>query len=149
MDFTAALQEPGRVDAALAAAEAAGITIAMLHACMLAHDWLGLPLANRHLARARACPQVARLDRILAHLYDGPAWYQMPRRGSLAGLPRYSLWQRLYRISLKPGWRYRTRQGMREFISPADWDTLRLPDALFWAYPLLRPIGWLLRRGRR
>jgi len=144
-----ALAEPGSVDAALQAADEAGLDAAMLHAVTLAHDWLGLPVAEQHLARARTARRVADLDRILAHLYAGEAWHQMPRRGSLAALRRYSLWQRLYRLSLKRGWTYRGRQALREFLSPADWDTVRLPDSLFWAYPLVRPVGWLMRRARR
>jgi hypothetical protein len=149
VDLAMALAAPGSVDAALQAAEAAGLEAAMLHAVMLAHDWLGLPVAEPQLGRARAAWRVARLDRILTHLYGGEAWHQMPRRGSLAALRRYSLWQRLYRLSLKSGWRYRGRQALREFLSPADWDTVRLPDRLFWAYPLVRPVGWLIRRTRR
>jgi hypothetical protein len=149
VDLAAALKEPGSVDAALQAADAAGLEAALLHAVMLAHDWLGLRVSEQHLARARALPHVVHLDRILAHLYAGEAWHQMPRRGSLAALRRYSLWQRLYRLSLKSGWRYRGRQALREFLSPADWDTVRLPDSLFWAYPLVRPVGWLMRRARR
>ena len=149
VDLTMAMGEPGSVDAALLAADRVGLEAAMLHALMLAHDWFGLPLAEQHLARARASPRVARLDRILAHLYAGEAWHQMPRRGSLAALRRYSLWQRLYRLSFKSGWAYRRRQVLREFLSPADWGTVRLPDRLFWAYPLVRPVGWLIRRARR
>ena len=38
---------------------------------------------------------------------------------------------------------------MREWFTPADWNTVRLPDALFWLYPLLRPVGWLVRRWQR
>src|SRR5439155_5750974 len=132
VDLAAALRQLGSVDAALLAADAAGLEAAMLHAVMLAHDWLGLPVAEPHLARARAARQVAYLDRILGHLYAGEAWHQMPRRGSPAALRRYSLWQRLYRLSLKSGWDYRGRQALREFLSPADWDTVRLPDSLFW-----------------
>jgi putative nucleotidyltransferase-like protein len=149
VDLAMALAEPGSVDAALQAADGAGLDAAMLHAVMLAHEWLGLPVAEHHLARARAARRVAYLDRILAHLYAGEAWHQMPRRGSLAALRRYSLSQRLYRLSLKSGWPYRGRQALREFLSPADWDTVRLPDSLFWAYPLVRPAGWLMRRARR
>ena len=48
-----------------------------------------------------------------------------------------------------PDWRYRADQARREWFTPADWNTLRLPDALFWLYPLLRPVGWLVRRWRR
>jgi Uncharacterised nucleotidyltransferase len=149
VDLAALLREPGRVDAAIETAEAAGLAPAMLHAMIMAHDWLDLPVDDRHLVRARAQAQVRRLDRIAAHLYAGPAWHEMPRRDSWPGLLRYSLWARLYRLSLKPDWRYRADQARREWFTPADWNTVRLPDALFWLYPLLRPMGWLVRRWRR
>jgi hypothetical protein len=32
---------------------------------------------------------------------------------------------------------------------PADWEALRLPDRLFWLFPLMRPVGWVLRRRQR
>jgi hypothetical protein len=149
VDLASLLREPRSVDLALAAADAAGLGAAMLHALMLAHDWLGLAVADAHLARALANPQVRRLDRILSHLYAGEAWHEIPRRGSRRGLARYSVWQRLYRIALKPDWRYRVSQAMRECFTPADWSTIRLPDALFFLYPLVRPVGWLMRRWQR
>jgi hypothetical protein len=148
VDFSAALEDEGRIDEAVTAADAHGLGAPMLHALMLAHDWLGLPVAARHLARARASAAVRRLDRILAHLYAGAAWHVMPSRGTLASLARYGLWQRLYRISLKADWRYRLDQARREWFTPADWDTLRLPDALFVLYPVVRPFAWLVRRLR-
>jgi hypothetical protein len=145
-DLATLLQEPGNVDAALETADAAGLEVAMLHAVMRSHDWLGLPVAERHLARARASKQVARLDRILAHLYAGEAWHEMPSRHSWKEKLRYSVWQRFYRFSLKSDWRYRANQFMCEWFSPADWDTLRLPHTMFWLYPAVRPLGWLMRR---
>jgi len=148
VDLAVLLREPGCVDAALPAADAAGLGAAMLHAVVLAHDWLGLAVDERHLARARASAQVARLARILARLYAGPAWHEMPERGSLAGMARYSLWARLYRLGLKSDWRYRLDQARREAFTPADFDTVRLPDPLFRLYPLIRPVGWMLRRWR-
>jgi len=148
VDLAAALQEPGSVETSLKAAAAAGLLPPMLHGLTLAHDWLGLPVARHHLESARANPEVLRLDRILAHLYAGEAWHQMPKRGSFAALQRYSLWQRLYRLSLKSDRRYRVRQAIRELISPADWGTIPLPDRLFFLYPVVRPVGWLIRRWR-
>jgi hypothetical protein len=148
VDLATLLAEPGSVDTALESAEAAGLGPAMLHAVMLAHDWLGLAVADRHLVHARTSAQVMRLDHILSHLYAGAAWYEMPRRGSRKGLARYSMWQRLYRLALKSDWRYRTSQALRECFTPADFVTVRLPDALFWLYPLVRPVGWLMRRWR-
>jgi Uncharacterised nucleotidyltransferase len=149
VDLATLLAEPGSVDTAVDAAEAAGLGPCMLHAVMLAHDWLGLAVADRHLARARASAPVMRLDRILSHLYAGTAWHEMPRRGSWKGLTRYSLWQRRYRLALKSDWRYRSSQAMRECFTPADYDTVRLPDSLFRLYPLVRPVGWLMRRWQR
>jgi putative nucleotidyltransferase-like protein len=149
VDLAELLREPGAVDAALEAADAAGLGPAMLHALALAHDWLGLGVAERHLVRARASARVRRLDRILMHLYAGEAWHEQPSHGTRQALARYSVWARLYRFSLKPGWRYWTTQAMREWFTPADWSTLPLPDAMFRLYPLLRPAGWLVRRWRR
>jgi hypothetical protein len=62
------LHAPGAVDAALEAAEPAGLAPAMLSALMLAHDWLGRDVAERHLARAHASARVRQLDRMLAPL---------------------------------------------------------------------------------
>jgi hypothetical protein len=148
VDLAALLREPGNIELALADAEAAGIGAAMLHALTLAHDWLGLAVAPAHVSRARASKQVQRLDHILSRLYAGSAWCEMPARGSWQAIARYSLWQRLYRLMLKPDWRYGGSQIMREAFSPADFATLRIPDALFFLYPLVRPVGWMVRRWR-
>jgi hypothetical protein len=64
-------------------------------------------------------------------------------------LRRETYWQMRYRLSLKSDRRYRLRQVSRELVSPADWGTVALPDRLFFLYPLVRPIGWLIRRLRR
>ncbi len=149
VDFAGAVRSDASIDGALAAAERTGLAAPMLHALMLAHDWLALPVAGRHLARARASAAVRRLDRILAHLYSGAAWHAMPARDTAAGIARYSLWQRLYRLSLNRDWRYRFELARREWFTAADWDTLPLPDPLFFLYPLARPFAWIARRRRR
>lgn len=146
VDLTAALREPGAVDTAVAAAAAAGLDAPMLQALTLAHDWLALPVDARHLTRARADWRVEVLNHILARFYAPAAWYRTPRRGSFAALLRYALWLRLYTYSLKADWRYWRYQILRELITPADWNLVRLPDSLFWLFLLIRPIGWLLRR---
>ena len=148
VDLAAALQQPGATDAALAAAQTAGLGAPMLHAVMLAHDWLGLPVDEPRLAGARADRRVARLHRILVHFYAGPAWCRTPRRGSAEGLLRYSLWLRSYNYLLKAEWRYWRHQAEHEFIAPADWEAVPLPDSLFRLFPLVRPFGWLVRRWR-
>ncbi len=149
VDFAGAVHADGSIAGTLAAAEREGLAAPMLHALMLAHDWLALPVDGRHLAQARATAAVRRLDRILAHLYSGAAWHATPARGSAAAIARYSLWKRLYRLSLKPDWRYRLEQARREWFTAADWHTLSLPDPLFFLYPLMRPIAWIARRRQR
>lgn len=146
VDFAAIVHRSQCTDEVLAAAHAVGIGAAMLHGLSLAHDWLGLPVDQRHLAAARASARVRRLDRILAHLYEGAAWHEMPQRGSPRALLRYSLWLRLYALSLKSSWRYRANEARRAWFAPADWDLVRLPDSLLWLYQFVRPFGWLLRR---
>jgi hypothetical protein len=148
VDLSGALPDAAAVEAAHAAAEAAGLDAAMRHGLLLAHDWLDAPLEAALLARARTDRRVRRLHRILAHGYDGERWRQSPPVGTGPAFWRYSVWQRLYRLSLKSGWQYRAHQVARELFSPADWTTVRLPDRLFWLYPAVRPFGWLARRRR-
>jgi putative nucleotidyltransferase-like protein len=148
LDFAATLPEQNSSRAAVQMAEHVGLGAAMLHALSLAHDWLGLSIDEQELARARANLRVARLNRVLAHFYDADAWYQSPERGSSAGLLRYSLWLRLYTYLIKTDWRYWGYQVRREFVTPADWEVLRLPDSFFWAFPLVRPVGWLMRQTK-
>ena len=148
VDLAAAVREPGAPERAAVAADAIGLGPAMLHALLLAHDWLGLPLGADLCSRARRDRRVALLHRILDHFYHGEEWHRVPAHGSFAGLWRYSLWLRCYNYALKADWRYWRYQAMREFLIPADWAAIRLPDRLFWLFPLLRPIGWLVRRWR-
>jgi hypothetical protein len=146
VDLAAALRDEAGAAAACSAADAAGLGSAMRHALLLAHDWLDAPVGRALVGEARADPRARRLDRILAHAYDRENWRRSPPPGSRAAFWRYSVWQRLYRLGLKPGWRYRARQLARELVSPADWATAPLPDRLFWLYPAVRPFGWLARR---
>jgi hypothetical protein len=78
----------------------------MHHALLLAHDWLGLSIDENLLASARSSSQVNRLHRLLCHLYTGEAWYATPRRDSWEGVLRYSVWVKLYQLSLKTDRRY-------------------------------------------
>ena len=148
VDFAAALPEQNSSRAAVEMAEHVGLGAAMLHALVVAHDWLGLFIDDQELALARANLRVARLDRVLAHSYAADAWYQSPERRCLAGFRRYSLWLRLYTYLIKTDWRYWGHQARREFVTPADWEVLRLPDSFFWAFPLVRPVGWLMRQTK-
>jgi len=148
VDFAAALPEARWSTAAVEMADRVGLSAAMLHALTLAHGWLGLSVDEHQLARARADRHVRRLNRILAHFYTGHSWNRSPQRGSLEGLLRYSLWLRLYTYLIKPDWHYWGYQARREFVTPADWEVLPLPDSVFWAFPLVRPVAWVMRHTK-
>lgn len=50
---------------------------------------------------------------------------------------------------LRRGFQYRFEMVRRVLYRARMWDTIRLPDWLFWAYPLLSPVEWLLFRLRQ
>jgi hypothetical protein len=141
LDLAVLLRKPNEMAVALAVAESAGLGTALSHALHLAHDWLGLVVDEQLLAGKSA----ARLDGPLSRLYTADGWHRVPARASAAGLWRYSVWLRLYQYRLRSGWRYRIACLRCELISMGDWHTFHLPDWLFWAYPLIRPFGWLVR----
>jgi hypothetical protein len=145
-DLAALLRQPGAQETALVVAEAAGLKPLMLHAMVLSHGLFGLKISARDLAQAASCRQVRRLDRILAHFFAGAAWVRIPPRHSWKGQWRTSWWLRRYRFALKSDGRYWRSEMVRDWLSPVDWETIPLPDSLFWLYPLLRPVGWLKRR---
>jgi hypothetical protein len=50
---------------------------------------------------------------------------------------------------LRSSMRYRRELVERVLYRARMWETLPLPDGLFWAYPLLSPLEWVLFRMRR
>jgi Uncharacterised nucleotidyltransferase len=148
IDLADALGET-EVETTLAVAHSAGLGAALLHAMELAHDWLGIPVPVGFLTECRRDPAAIRLGHIHTRLYAGEAWHRLPQRHRPAALRSENYWQMRYRLSLKSGWRYGLRQVSRELVSPADWGTVALPDRLFFLYPVVRPVGWLIRRRHR
>lgn len=149
VDLTAVLRELNGIENLLADAERAGIAAPMLQAMVLAHDWLGFPLAPRYLEQAKRSRIVTWLDRCLGHFLGGEIWRRRPPFNSWEWFWRFSIWLFLFNLSLKSGWRFRAYQCAAIFMHPPDWDAIRLPVALYWLYPLIRPFGWMIRRLRR
>jgi hypothetical protein len=149
VDLTTVLQRSGGTENLLSEAEKAGLRPALLQALVLAHEWLGFPLAAQYLDQASKDPQVKRLDFCLGHFLGRTNWRGRPQLNSWEWLWRFSIWFFLYNLSLKADWRYRAYQCAAIWIHPPDWDIVRLPPALFWLYPLIRPFGWMMRRLRR
>ncbi|HYH18764.1 MAG TPA: nucleotidyltransferase family protein [Azospirillum sp.] len=144
-DLTMLLKDADGAAAAIAQAEPAGLGAAMRLAVMLAYDWLGLPLPG-HTPFGRRDARHAR--RFVARFFTGSRWLDMPRAGGAAWLRREG-WRRLYLYSFKKDWRHGWDELRADLTNPIDWGVFPLPDRLLWLYPLLRPIGWVVRNVRR
>ncbi len=144
-DMAALLARPAAQSAALDDAEAAGLGPLMRQALSLAHDWLAMPISDpRLVAEGPALRQLERfVDRYSACWAGGLG----ARRGG-EWLWRIQMLRRRERYRLKSDWRYRWDEFTGEGVTSSDWEAFPLPDRLFWLYPLLRPVGWLIRRRR-
>ncbi|HYD29488.1 MAG TPA: nucleotidyltransferase family protein [Azospirillaceae bacterium] len=144
-DLAALLRDDDNIAIALAEAEAAGVAGAMRLAVALSHDWLGLPLPETFVLDRREARHV---ERFVAHFFAGDGWLTEWPRGSVGWLRR-EFRRRFYVYSLKKTWRHRWQEFQADILNPIDWDVFSLPDRLLWLYPLLRPVGWVLRNTRR
>lgn len=144
-DLAVLCSTPQRAKEALAAAREAGVGEAMLIGLHLANRWLGTPAAE-----VTAVAQAAsRGDTFIRHFFSGPGWLTLPERGTLRWLVR-ELRRRRNRYLLAPTWRGRWREVRADLFNPIDRDVLALPTRLWWLYPPLRPVGWIIRNfGRR
>ena len=142
VDFASAIQQSQDIESVIEASDEAGLKPVLLHALALAHELLGLVVEERWLAAHRHSAIGRRLDWLLARQYAAADWHDAAPKRAL----RYAFWERLYRLSLKPDWRYRATQVQQDWFCPSDWDSVPLPEALTWLYPFVRPWGWLLRR---
>jgi hypothetical protein len=148
VDMTTVLGENG-AENLLGDAEKAGLRPAALQALVLAHAWLGFPLAAQYLDQAAKSPHVKLLDSCLGQFLGRTLWRRRPRTKTWEWFWQFSIWFSLYNLLLKADWRYRAHQCAAPWIHPPDWDIVRLPPALFWLYPIIRPFGWVMRRWRR
>jgi hypothetical protein len=54
-----------------------------------------------------------------------------------------------FEFGLRRGFRYRRELLLRVLFRARMWETLPLPDSLFWLYPLLSPVEWVVFRLRQ
>lgn len=142
VDLADLLRLQGNVGLAEEAARRLGLEVPLHLAVALCHLWLGWPAQAPHM------PPLRSLSAFVRRFYSGRRWMAAPRPGSLEWLRRHSWWGRLHKLSLRSESRYRMWEVAALLVWPPDWDVIRLPESLFWLYPLLRPVGWWLRRRR-
>lgn len=113
-----------------------GIGRPAAHALDLIDLWYRrLPAARTPIFRQRWFQQA---------FFSGRRWLDRPRRGTPAWVG-LELRRRRWLLYLDGGWRSLPRAWARAWNVPADYGVLRLPSALAFLYPVLRPIGWVIR----
>lgn len=55
------------------------------------------------------------------------------------------VWMARYQWDVQPNWGARYAELRQRWVNPADWEMLRLPDAMFPLYYVLWPLLWLAR----
>lgn len=136
-DVALLLWDPGDARRALAQADADGVRPVLLHALGLSHVEFGMPLLPEHRAAWLGCRRARALDRFVAR------WSRLRhsrgREDSALAAARERWWQRRGDFLLC----FTLESGIEEirtlFRSTTDRDFLRLPTALAWLYPVLRP----------
>lgn len=129
----------------LADADELGLAKVAIQSLQIAHDWLGLPLHHPRLAIDGRAER--RLRRFAAGFSPGSGGGLRARLGRQEW--RYGMVMRrhLIRYHLRGDLRYRLRQIAADLASPQDWEAFPLPRALRWLYPLIRPVGWMVRHA--
>lgn len=113
---------------------------ALCEVLLLGRDPARLPPAQRrYVARHRSW------------FVAGDAWTRQSNGAGLSPARAFLFHMRIrwMRYTMRPTWRGLWASLRTELNSPVDWPVLRLPPALHWLYPTLRPLGWAIRRLRR
>lgn len=129
-------------DVASVLAYAPGARRAVLLACAVAARWLHAPLDAETRAQCARDPSVERLA--------ATAWRRIVSSAVDEG-PDETAGKLAFNGRLQRGLGARARFAYRWIFwpSPEDWEFLPLPDRLFFAYRLVRPLRLIGRYGRR
>ena len=143
-DLAVLLAAPSARAAALSDAAGFGLDKALRRALALADILLGAPEGAPPPAPAEA----AWARRSIERFFIQTDWRPHPRRGTWTWL-RFEFRRRLEVYTMKDGRRHIVEELTADLTNPIDRTVIRLPERLHWLYPLLRPIGWLIRNRRR
>ena len=115
---------------------------------ILLHRWFGHAVPGAVLDRAQANRTVRLLNRMTILHHAGPRWHEAAPARSWRRFYHYSVLGRITDYGMKSGLAYWRRQMSLDLVSPADRTLVALPPRYAWAYALIRPFGWLIRRLR-
>lgn len=148
LDLAPLTDSPAATEAALADARRLGLEPVLLHALWLLHHWFGHAVPDAVLDRAQASRTVRLLNRMTALHHAGARWYESAPARSWRRFYQFSVLGRITDYGMKSGLAYWRRQMSLDLVSPADRTLVALPPRFEWAYALIRPFGWLIRRLR-
>lgn len=146
LDLAPLTGSPAATEAALADARRHGLEPVLLHALWLLHHWFGHEVPAELLDRAQANRTVRLLNRMTALHHAGAHWHEAAPRHSWQRFYQYSVLGRITDYGMKSGLAYWRRQMSLDLVSPADRSLVALPPRYDWAYAVIRPFGWLIRR---
>ena len=140
VDLRDVLAFPDAQAAALADSQQAPLRPLMKEALFLAQGWLGLSVG------------ISPNDKDLASLRRFNRNYRPGStdclRSGIGNDQRWKIQNLLTPYRHQSNWRFLTRQIWEDMICPEDFPALPLPPSLYWLYPPLRPVGWLIRHSK-
>lgn len=129
------------LDVVAASAERYGVLPELTAALMLVRRYLAVDRWSDLL--------LAPEDRTVTHILQF-AQRALERRGSLGGREAIGAGSMIgFEFGLRRSLRYRKEMLLRVLFRARMWQTFPLPDWLFWLYPLLSPVEWIVFRRRR
>ncbi len=113
-------------------------------ALLLANRLMAAPVPLHILSSARRDNTARRLAIAACRALN---WSQS--RTDALDSPWFSTWANWHAYRLKSGFRFRWAEFQYQMCSPADWESMPLPERLFFLYIPLRPFSWAARKLRR
>lgn len=146
LDIVALTPTPQACESALADARQHQLAPVLLHTLWLLHHWLGHEVPPTILTEARSSLSARLLNWTAARTHNDRLWYRIAPMNSRRRFINDSIIVRVTRYNMKSGSTYWRHQLATELVSPSDRAMLALPPRLAWAYVLIRPFGWIIRR---
>ena len=140
VDLGRLLQSEKALDDAMRGAQDEGLSLSLTQALALSNIWFNTTFP--------VPPHPIRMRIFLSAFCSDRRWLERPSRGSVAWF-RAETRRRFWRIFLGGTVWHAWGELRFAVMNPVDWALFPLPDRLWWLFPFLRPLGWLLRNYKK